>query len=106
MNNEQKTEVNKMKSLEDIFGDEQVVVWYGKLGDTKSCIEEKGFRVGCFDYSLLINQASVIRAAIEINAGLKYEGWEKYYVCRDMAVAQKLLDEVPTKQRWSNYKID
>ena len=93
-----------MRSLGDVFGDEAVVVWYGRFGDhTKSAIEKKGFDVSKYDHSLLINEASVYRAAHEIKEGLRWDGWDKYYVCRDMQVARRLLDEIRADEFLERY---
>ena len=93
-----------MRNLGDVFGDDAVVVWYGRFGSMrKSCIERKGFDVGYQDHSLVINYGSVIRASHEIKEGLRWDGWDKYYVCRDMDTARKLLSEVRTDEFWDKY---
>jgi len=77
------------------YFDDQVVIWFGNFEKPASKKEECGFDVAPYDHKLVTSIGTAVMAAIGIKESIKYEGWDKYFVCPNDEVADKLMELVP-----------
>lgn len=74
------------------------VAWFGKFGDVKKEIEDpsnkKQNHYLQFDHAFIATQLQADQFLTEIKSGLRYEGWDKYYICADEALARYLVENV------------
>lgn len=74
------------------------VAWLGNFGGVKKKIEDPSKKKPThylqFDHAFIATQQQADQFLVEVKSNINYDGWDKYYICADEALAQYLLENV------------
>ena len=73
--------------------------WFGNIGTTKSQIEKADKSHGQFDHTFIFNERDANSCLPQIEAGLRSDGWDKYYICADSSLAKFLSSQIRVSER-------